>query len=257
MFITFGPNAYALDLGKSLRPYVEKYMGAETAKNWFGEKAAEVQLPPIPQVSEKASSIETYENSNKERDAKTQLSEDKEKEYNYAFINNLYESVVNERPNRDDLAKWMNTMGQGATREGVYRGLVLGRTYKGMENYTDNANPSVAKFVESFSDRYLNRSIKAEELEQTNFFTVKRLTTERTLETLDALLQQDDHFERWYAVFSGHLANQYPNIWENKIRKDSSEKKHLQWAKKVPVQHVKSEVIIKLHKLMNALMAGS
>ena len=242
------------DIKQSVRPFVVKTFGKEKARNWLGSKAAEVTLPPIPQVTEQATSTELYAGSKKEKEAHRKMDGEKEKQYNYAFINDLYESVINEKPNRDDVARWMNAMGQGASREGVYRGLVLGKTYKGMENYTDNANQKVAKFVEKYSEKFLNRPIKAKELQQTNFFKVKRLTAERTLEVLDALMKKDDHFERWYAVFSGEMAKKFSSIWDNKIRRDDSEKKHLQWAKKVPVQHVKSEVIIKLHRAMNSLM---
>lgn len=148
----------------------------------------------------------------------------------------------------------MNVLHQGGTREGVYRALVLDSTYAGLENYPNPLNDGLIDFAVEYYTTYVGRTIKKESLEKINFYTLKRLATERTLEVVDELGKNKDHLQRWYAVFSGDLAKRFPEIWQNKIRKDTNKKFHLSWAKQAPSQHLKSEVIIKLHKAFNYLM---
>jgi hypothetical protein len=62
-----------------------------------------------------------------------------------------------------------------------------------------------------------------------------------------------DDLYKWYAVFSFELAKDYGPILKNQLRQDQRFDYHLIWAKNMPIQHIKSEFIIKLHMVMNGL----
>jgi len=86
------------------------------------------------------------------------------------------------------------------------------------------------------------------------FVLTLRITTERCLEIIDQYIDSNkDDLYSWYAVFSGELANKYPAVWKNKLRKTTKMTHHKKWAATVPDQHIKSEVIIKVHKVFNSL----
>ena len=57
----------------------------------------------------------------------------------------------------------------------------------------------------------------------------------------------------WYAVFSSELATVYAPLLKTEIRQNTRLEYHLEWARSMPIQHIKSEFIIKLHSVMNGL----
>ncbi|MCO4795481.1 MAG: hypothetical protein KC493_17300 [Bacteriovoracaceae bacterium] len=252
MFTLFPISSYALDMAEikeKLRPHAVKYLGEETAVKFLGEDPNEVKLPPIPKVIENATSIDVYN----DKEDLGNIPKDKQDAYNQAFVTEVFGAVRNMKANRNDVAKWMNVLSQGGTREGMYRALVLDSTYAGLENYPNPLNDEIIGFSVNFYTTYVGRKIKKESLEKVNFYTLKRLATERTLEVVDELRKNKEHLQRWYAVFSGELAKNYPEIWNNKVRMETNKQFHLNWAKQAPSQHLKSEVIIKLHKTFNYL----
>lgn len=246
-------SSYALDMQEikeKLRPHVVKYLGEESAVKFLGEDPNNVKLPPIPKVVENATSVDVY---NDEEETEN-IPKDKRDAYNQAYVTEAFQAVRNMKANRNDIAKWMNVLTQGGTREGMYRALVLDSTYAGLENYPSPLNDDLITFATEYYTTYVGRSIKKASLENINFYTLKRLATERTLEVIDELRKNKDNLHKWYAVFSGDLAKRYPEIWKNKVRKETNKRFHLNWAKQAPGQHLKSEVIIKLHKTFNYLM---
>ena len=70
----------------------------------------------------------------------------------------------------------------------------------------------------------------------------------------DAFGDDRDAMERWYAIMSADFAVRFPQIWSTQIRKDTSAENHKAWASKVPVQHIKSEMIIKIHSALNSMI---
>ncbi|WP_417335257.1 hypothetical protein [Halobacteriovorax marinus] len=232
-----------------VRPYVEQYLGEEIAVKLFGEKEQSIKLPEIPVVNKDAKSTRP-EFVDK---TKSKISKDKMEKADLSFLFEVYESARRVKPNDNDIAKWMNVITQGGSREGVYRALVLDNTYAAMENYDSPMTDSGIKFAQYYVSSFMDKNISKDSLEKTNFYTLKRVLVEQTLEILDELLFKDVNlFYDWYAVFSAEVAKKYPTYFTNKIRVSTSRERHRKWAEFVPVQHVKSEVIIKLHKLFNA-----
>lgn len=253
-FLIFGQVAHAkTTMFSQYRPMVEKYLGLDIATKIWGKKEEGIKLPKIPELVKDTKSMGVY---NKEKETIT-YPEDQMLQYNAAFIYELIESTREVKGNRDELSRWMGTLSQGATREGVYRAMVLDTYYARLENYDSQLSESAANFAIQFMDKFTGKKVEAEKLYSLNIYSIKRIVTERALEVLDIYLSSNkSDFYDWYAVFSKDLAEQYP-IWENKLRSSKSSKNHKQWAKRVPVQFVKSEVIIKLHKLFNNLQKRS
>ncbi|MBT6326199.1 MAG: hypothetical protein HOJ35_09525 [Bdellovibrionales bacterium] len=237
---------------EKLRPYVLEYLGEEWETKLIGARPETVTLPEIPKVIKDATSTEGFDH---EEDPNIKNMEEEDIEhFNYLFINELFNVVRNMSPNENDLAKWMNVMNQNATREGVYRALVLDNYYARMENYEKPVSNKVIELTQFLLEGYMGQTIKKDTISQFNFYTLKRMIAERSLEIIDAFKKNKTDMHRWYAVLSGDLAKKYPYVWTNSIRLNKSREKHLSWAKSVPVQHIKSEVIIKIHKVYNKVM---
>ena len=250
--ISYSVNSFAFDqkeMMSELRNFVEKIVGSDLATKIFGPMD-DIVLPAIPKVEKdaKKATVERKENQGKKLDP------EKEKALNYSFVMELFDVTRKSKPSKDDVSNWMNVLGQGATREGVYRALVLDQTYYGLENFRKPVSDKLAEFAARYMPTYLGQGSEMAKLKEANFFTLKRILTERSLEIFDELMSKNvEDGYNWYAVFSADLANSIPKAWENEIRKSNNKKAHKQWAMKVPEQQVKSEIIIKLHKTFNYL----
>lgn len=218
------------------------------------DRIIQVELPTIPKVNKDSTSIETAE-SYKDPNANRFSLKDKQK-FDYYFIEEVYKATRHVKANSNDVAQWMNVIGQGGSREGVYRAVVLGRDYRAMESYTNVRlkNKNII-FIEEYLSKYLNKKIKDTSLKVINMYTVKRLVVEMSLEVVDSFLingRPQDLFS-WYGLMSAELAEKYPKVWKSKQRKNASAQGQMEWARAVPIQLVKSEVILKLHKIINFL----
>ena len=240
------------DIKEKLRPFIVKILGEDTATSILGEGPGTVELPTIPKVNRSALDSSVFDN---EKDVKEKnIPNDKKDKLDYYYVDELYTSTRNMKGNKDQLTRWFSILSQGGTREGVYRALVLDNTYRGLENFDNPVNDSVVSFASYFYPRFLNKKIKKEALEKLNFYTLKRLTTKNSLEVVDEYLKGNkDELYKWYAVFSGELAEKYPKAWKNALRKKEKMAHHKKWAATVPDQHIKSEIIIKIHKVYNHL----
>lgn len=247
--ISTAPMAHA-GWQDSVRPYVEKFLGEDIASKIFGEKEVTFKLPKIPEISKDGRSTDVY---NRPADPNANTTEGKDvNKYHYKFLVELYQSVKDKKPTTSDTNNWMNALSQGGTREGVYRALVLDRDYAAKEGMEFPLNDSSINFAMKFFSRYLNRSLTKEQLEKSNFYTLKRVCVERVLEILEAyILNNREDLYDWYAVFSGEMAKKYPAAFKAKLRKNPSMEIHRRWATKVPEQFLIGEVIVKLHMLFN------
>jgi hypothetical protein len=156
---------------------------------------------------------------------------------------------------QEEIITYFNILNQGGTREGIYRSLVSDATYAGIENQEGYAVKTVSADLAIFIyEKYLHKKINKDSLKGMSIFTLKRLVTEKTLDLLDAYGEDRVGLEKWYANFSSDLALKFPAKMNNKLRQSTSAQSHLAWAKKVPIQHIKSEVIIKTHMAFNSLI---
>ncbi|MBT7610042.1 MAG: hypothetical protein HN576_09815 [Bacteriovoracaceae bacterium] len=240
------------ELKSKVRGYVSQYIGEDIASKVFGTLPVQILLPKIPKII--CSSKD--ENCDKAIVIRTEdeLSKVQKEKYNLSFLQELHLVTRNRKADKNFVVKWMNVMNQGASREGVYRALVLDNTYAGLENFENPLNDATIEFAIGFLKKFVGKKVKATSLESLNFYSLKRIATERSLEIIDELSKRPEDLSRWYAVFSADIAESFPSLWnKNKVRKNTSAPYHLAWANKAPSQHLRSEVIIKLHLVFNSL----
>lgn len=217
---------------------------------FFGPKEEVISLPNIPSTKSNGKDFDAI--SIQKNDVK--FKEEDERQYNYSFVKELYFTIHKKEATKEYLMQRMNVLSQNGSREGVYRSLVLDSSYLALENFDYNLSESGAIFTLNFLDLYLAKTFTKEKLLKSNFYTIKRNVTEISLEVIDKLIKlHGEEVYDWYAVFSSDLAKRFPNIWSNKMRKNISATSHKVWAKNVPDQYIKSEVIIKIHKVLNHL----
>ncbi len=242
-----------LSFAEKMRPHLMQYLGDEWTVKIIG--AAPVVAPPamimpaLPAINDDARSTAVYD---KKADT-VKLDPKIEQKFNYAYIKEVYEATRQAQPTDQEMTQFMNVLSQGGTRDGIYRSLVLDATYAGMENWDKPVKSATADFAVYFYEKYLGKKIQKKSFEGWSVYSLKRLITDKTLDMLDAFNDREQ-MERWYAIMSADLALKFPTIWSNTLRKNSTPDAHKAWAAKVPVQHVKSEVIIKMHTAFNALM---
>tara|TARA_R110000868_G_scaffold164359_4_gene396870 strand:+ start:10239 stop:11036 length:798 start_codon:yes stop_codon:yes gene_type:complete len=247
----FDLQSFIANIKKQARPHLVKMLGEEKVNELLGQEIGKVALPPIPALSKDSTSTDVY--SVKEHLGSVKISKEDLEKYNYYFVKELFEAVRRREANANEIAQWMNVLQQGGTREGVYRGLVLDQTYAGLENYPMPVNDTLVKFTSNFLEVYTGKKYELEKLMSFNFFALKRNVTERALEVLDAMPSQEDR-AAWYAVLSAQLAVDHPQIFDNKTRTNIDPLVHQNWAMSYPTQYLKSEIIIKLHKVFNGLL---
>ncbi len=226
----------------------------EDAKAFYnkiiGQSEEAISLPIIPTAITNAKVFDSTAASKNNVNFK----KEEERQYNYSYIKELYYIIHKKEASKEFLMQWMNVLSQNGSREGVYRSLVLDSSYLALESYEYNLSETASVFTLNYLDDYLAKIFTKEKLLKSNFYTIKRNITEISLEVVDALLKlSGDEVYDWYAVFSSDLATRFPNVWSNNMRKNKSASGHKLWAKNVPDQYIKSEVIIKIHKVLNHL----
>lgn len=243
------PQTLVEQVKSFFRPLVASTLGEQTAEKYFGVELDHLELPEPPELVADARSAKENKVLNE-----NVLDEKAWQRYNLNFVKELYQNVRKSSPNRNDIAQWMNVLDQGGTQEGVYRAMVLDQSYAGLENFSNPVTQEVADFTLWYMDKFNDREYTPDKVEGVNFFSVKRIMTEHSLNTMDGLRERDaDDFYRWYAVFSGELARRYPNAFVDELRSHEKMRRHEAWAQKMPEQLVKSEMIIKLHLVFNYL----
>lgn len=247
-------SAQAASFFERFRPIIREYLGPEMELKLLGKTAEEkiedsITMPKIPEVKDSATSLDVY---NKKAD-KIILSKENEEKYFRSFVRDLYKSVRRQDLSDEEAVKYLSILYQGGAREGIYRSLVLDGTYAQMENYDMSVSSRAADLVVMLYGKYLGKEIQKEKLKGMNFYTAKRLVAERALEIVDSFGEDRESIENWYAVMSADLASQFAANFANNLRKNPNKSIHKKWAQSVPVQHIKSEVVIKIHTAMNAL----
>lgn len=241
-----------------LRGIVTQVAGVEWSNKFFGElvveEAPEIEMPAIPQVVKKTTDVESYTKQTKDPTEFDKLPTDRKRQFDYKFLEELFLVTRKTEAKDEDLSNWMNTLDQGGSREGIYQALVLDEIYSGLEGMEDKPSPRLLDYSLNFSQKYLNQTFKKENLEKLNLYSLKRIFTEKGLDLLEVYETKDlEALYKWYANWSAELAKNYEPLLKSQVRKDTSAKFHYEWAKGMPVQHIKSEFIIKLHTVMNGL----
>lgn len=215
-----------------------------------------ITLPKIPKITQTATSTDVYDKSGeiyKQGEKYNKLSLEQKRSYRLAFIQELYFVVYGAEASKEKLASMLNVLEKGGSREGIYRSLVLNNEYASLEDFDESPSEKLIKETEQIAGKFLGKRFDVNAMKQLNLFSIKKLMTEKLLEVMDAFPSDGKDLRSWYAVYSSDLAKAYKQIWQGPIRGVVEREPHFRWAGSVPLQHIKSEVIIKTHKLMNFL----
>lgn len=240
------------------RALVSSIAGDKWGDKFFGPipvlPAPEVKLPPIPKQVKVSTDVGSYVKQPKAPTEYDKLPPLRRRQFDYTFLQELFLVTRKTEAKDEDLSTWLNTLDQGGSREGIYQALTLDEVYGAMENIEQKPSNRLLDFSLLFSQRFYNQTFKKEALTQLNLFSLKRIFTEKGLDLFEYYeVNNLDHMYLWYAVFSSELAADYGPLLKTQIRQDTRLEYHLEWAKSMPIQHIKSEFIIKLHTVMNGL----
>ena len=249
LFVSFNVQSQPLEKwASSLRPYFEKIIGEGWTDQLVGTED-KIKIPELPKITKDAKSTEVYkENSKSLEDNK------KNRRSHQRFIREIVQATKLKKSNENDLVRWMNVLTQGGSREGVYRALVLDNSYAGLENYEQPANDSVIDFSKNFFNQFIGIQLSEKRAQSMNFYRLKRETVEKSLEMIDLLKTDREKLASWFAALSKNLADKYPKAFDSNSRLINKKLPHYNWALEAHEQRIKSEVIIKVHIVMNHLM---
>lgn len=246
----------------SLRPLLTKIFGEEKAAAWYGDEPAppppadpeeSIKLPVIPKVQKSATSTETNTLGLSANSKYRFLSPVDVQLLNYNFLKDLYFAVRGQNPTDKEISQWLNTLEQGGSREGIYRAMVLDQNYAKFESENHPSSPNIIRFTIWFLERFIGQKTTAESVGGLNRYSLKRIITEKSLEIFDELKKKPEDFYNWYAVLSSEVATKYPDGVRGKMGKEKSKVRHKNWAKEMPEQHLKSELILKIHQVYNSI----
>lgn len=255
VLVGYSFNSYSLDLDgmkKQLRGLSKKMLGEKITTKYFGPGESSIKLGPIPNIVENSKSTYTLDANSvlaKQGGEFEKLTNEQKRPYRISFLEELFESTRKQKVEDTEIIKWLNTMEQGSSREGVYRALVLDQVYRQLESFQDAPPIDAVDFTRNFYVKFINRDVSADNLRKLNIYSIKRVVVEKCLDIMEAYEGDPDGLYRWYAVMSEELANKF--IFNNKLRDNKNAKIHYEWAKSVPYQHIKSEMIVKLHYAFN------
>lgn len=213
-----------------------------------------IALPEIPANVKQTTDVHSLTKKTKEPTEFDKLPAERKRQFNYKFLEELFQVTRKTEPKDEDLANWLNTLDQGGSREGIYQALTLDEVYNGLESIPDKPSQRLLEFCLKYSQTFLKQTFKTDSLVQLNLYSLKRIFTEKGIDLMEYYESRDlDALYRWYALLSAFLAKEYEPMLKSDLRKNPSEEIHYAWAKSMPVQHIKSEFIIKMHTVMNQL----
>ena len=255
--LLFNSQAHALDLNKYiqvLKKQTLELLGMNKKQEQEKIEQSSVKMPELPQIVINRTSTDVYNKTGhiyEQGYSFNQLSLEDKRKYRVGFLEELYLAVMETRVKDEELIQGLNVLEQGGSREGVYRSLVMGADYMSLENFKEPIKEELVKFVMNYGRTYLGLEYNSAQLYSASIWTIKKLLVEKTLELIDSFPTDGEDLYAWYAYMSVECANK--TTYSNKLRKSKSLERHQAWAKDVPFQQIKSEVIIKLHLLMNQL----
>jgi hypothetical protein len=241
-----------------LRSLISRIAGEEWSSKLLGSlpkpEEPKLVLPEIPAQFKKSTDASTYIKQTKGVTEFDKLPAERKKQFHYKFLDELFQVTRKTPPKDEDIANWLNTLDQGGSREGIYQALTLDEVYNGLESIPDRPSQRLLEFCLKYSQSFLKQTFKTDSLTQLNLYSLKRIFTEKGLDLMEYYEGKNlEYLYRWYALHSAFLAKEYGPMLGSDIRKNESAEFHYQWALSMPIQHIKSEFIIKMHSVMNQL----
>lgn len=182
---------------------------------------------------------------------------------NRAFLLEIYEQVF-ARPleDKDFYDRWMNVLSQGASIEGVYRGITLASEYAAMERGVASA-AAKAFFVSEVLrlenevgsaatvSEAMKNAIRAK-IDKYSLFTLKRILGEKYLTAIDRKAKNREELNEFY----GDTAKRFGELnidfgYEARNSKDADY--HRRWAAQNSLGRIQWETLNRVHRTMNSL----
>lgn len=244
------------NLKETLRDHSLQLFGEELTTKLFG-KSQNISMPQIPELKYEAHNLNLNDQKKHTLDHPYYkgLGDEKYQTLNYQFLKEVSLAVRNIAIEQVELQNFMRTLSQGASREGVYRSMVLDPYYQSLEQNRITMNDDSRVFMERVLNAFVGRKVNNEVLKELPLYTAKKMLVEKLLEVVDAY-QDEEEFHRWYAYLMHNLVESHPKAFTHNYRKTSNIKWNYEWAQKMPRDIVKSEVFIRVHMVMNYLQKG-
>lgn len=240
-----------------LRNLITSVAGTKWSDKLLGklpEPVKEFALPEIPKNFKSSTDVTSYNKLQKEPTEFDKLPVERKAQFDRVFITDLFYATRKTEPKDEDLSTWLNNLNQGGSREAVYQGLVLDEVYATLENLTEKPTSRLLDFCLRYPKKFYDIQYTEEGLQSFNLFTLKRTITEKGLDLLEYYEGKSlEDLHLWYAIFSADLARDYAPLLKSELRTNTDVNFHREWAKGMPIQHIKSEFIIKTHTVMNQL----
>jgi hypothetical protein len=247
---------YALDFNSYLnkaKSKVEELMGKKKVQK---KVVPEVELPKFPEIIRDAKSLQVYKKKgtiHTQGHSFNKLSLEKKRHYRLGFLRELHFVVNGSQAEKSTLISNLNVLESGGSREGIYRSIVLSNEYSSLEGFSEVPSKGLLEYSVRFGQKFLKRKFNQELMKKLNLYGIKKVITEKVLELIDAFPSDGEDLYKWYAVFSADFSREFSASAKGKVRSRKSALFHLAWAKTVPLQQIKSEVIVKIHMAMNSL----
>jgi hypothetical protein len=241
---------------EDVRPFFLSAIGEKWTNRFLGlPPRPAIVLPKIPQVKKDAKSIQVFSEPIRESHLSDKY-DDKNPQWEklrYHYLTELFQAMLKRQGSDEELSKWMNTLQQEASLEGIFRALVLNHEYEAFEKDEQTTSPRLIEFVKKMLLVYTNHSFSEEALRGMNVFSLKRIAIEKYFDVMDELKKNPEDLLNWYAVFSQDLATHYQDLFKEKIRKTTDPYVHKKWAKQMPLDFLKMEVAIKFSLVAHQL----
>lgn len=251
--LSLNANAFSFD---DISNKIADFLGSFLDKKKTSIVVDQIEMPKIPQVNTSATSTDTYKKTGvifSQGKKFKNLSINKKRQYQLSFLKELFKCTKGDPVSESTLVDYLNILEQGGSREGIFRAIVLDSRYSQLESYPPEISEKLYEYIINLSSKFLNKNYTKDQLIRFNKYTLKRIFIEKLLGILDtyAFKTQPESIYAWYAHLSAQVSHY--KIWNNKTRQNTSLKYHLNWAKNVPFEHIKSEVIIKVSSVIDYL----
>jgi hypothetical protein len=211
---------------------------------------------------------------------------------NAAFIKEAYLVLLERNVTETEFNRWMNTLDQGASFEGIYNGIVLGEEYKAKEvgvappdairiyarimtkldmdsrfdpqNFKEDQNKngeSNASISESTvkPPKEAEDALKKELLQKyakqavnKSLYQLKRECALEALKTMDIKKAYKDKLATWYGRFAAFTNHEFKVDFGISQRNQASDITHYRWALDASEDQIKWEIFNRIHRLFNS-----
>ncbi|MFA5584260.1 MAG: hypothetical protein WDA09_08590, partial [Bacteriovoracaceae bacterium] len=128
--LSVGAEASVMD---SLRGVLTNIIGTKWTETILGKEEvieeSSIKMPVIPTSDQLKLTTSTEAQLAKGETEFDRLPNERIRQYNFNFLQELFEVTRRTEARDEDLSTWMNTLDQGGSREGIYQALVLDGVY--------------------------------------------------------------------------------------------------------------------------------